>query len=45
MTSADSATTPSVKRVLLVLAWLWVLVPFLYGLIALLLKVPALFSV
>ncbi len=30
--------------VLLVLAWLWVLVPFGYGLYFLLLRIPALFS-
>jgi hypothetical protein len=28
---------------LVVLAWVWVAAPFLYGLIALLLKIPALF--
>ena len=30
--------------VLLVLVWLWVLVPFGYGLVALVARIPALFS-
>jgi hypothetical protein len=29
---------------LVVLAWVWVAAPFLYGLVALLLKIPAVFS-
>lgn len=44
MTSADNATGSAGQRILMVVAWLWVVVPFLYGLIALLAKVPALFS-
>jgi hypothetical protein len=33
-----------VGRALTVLAWLWVLVPFAYGLYQLLIKIPALFG-
>jgi hypothetical protein len=32
------------RVVLTVLAWLWVIVPFLYGLYQLLIKIPALFG-
>ena len=31
------------RTVLMVVAWLWVLIPFLYGVYALVLKIPALF--
>jgi hypothetical protein len=31
------------RTVLTVVAWLWVLIPFLYGVYSLLLKIPALF--
>ena len=34
----------SVNPVLMVLAWLWVLVPFSYGLYQLVIKIPALFG-
>jgi hypothetical protein len=34
----------AVSPVLVVLAWLWVLVPFGYGLYQLLIKIPALFG-
>lgn len=44
MSSAETTSTPTVRRVLLVVAWLWVIVPFLYGLVALLSKIPALFG-
>lgn len=30
--------------ILLVLAWLWVIVPFTYGLVQLVARIPALFS-
>ena len=46
-TSEDTArgTVPSSGRVVLtVIAWLWVLVPFLYGVWQLLIKVVPLFS-
>jgi hypothetical protein len=47
-TSAENtATTTEAKpvgKVLAVLAWLWVLVPFGYGLVQLLGRIPALFS-
>ena len=33
-----------ISPVLAVLAWLWVLVPFTYGLYQLLIKIPALFG-
>ena len=32
------------ESVLMVLAWLWVLVPFCYGLFQLVIKIPALFG-
>jgi hypothetical protein len=46
MSSTEAGSTPwSVQqRVGAVLAWLWVLVPFGYGLYQLLLKIPALFG-
>ncbi|WP_433802385.1 MFS transporter small subunit [Actinomycetospora sp. CA-084318] len=31
------------RSVLMVLAWLWVLIPFLYGVYQLVIKIPALF--
>jgi hypothetical protein len=44
-TSTDSAMTkPAGSTPLVVLAWLWVAVPFGYGLYQLLIKIPALFS-
>jgi hypothetical protein len=44
-TSTDSAATEAaVSTPLVVLAWLWVAVPFGYGLYQLLIKIPALFS-
>ncbi len=33
-----------VSRGLIVLAWLWVLIPFSYGLYQLVVKIPALFT-
>lgn len=36
---------PQGRRVLLTVAWLWVGLPFAYGLIQLIAKIPALFSV
>ena len=41
MTTQDK---PTLSPVLAVLAWLWVLVPFGYGLVQLLIKVPGLFG-
>jgi hypothetical protein len=47
MSSSEAATaapwSPQ-QRIDAVLAWLWVLVPFGYGLYQLLLKIPALFG-
>jgi hypothetical protein len=45
-TSGDVQATPwsPQQRIGAVLAWLWVLVPFGYGLYQLLLKIPALFG-
>jgi hypothetical protein len=45
--SENAATTTEAKPVgmlLAVLAWLWVLVPFGYGLVQLLGRIPALFG-
>ena len=39
----ETTTTPPGRVVLAVVAWLWVLIPFLYGVYALVLKIPALF--
>ena len=47
-TQAESAPTAGARRpvspVLAVLAWIWVLVPFGYGLYQLVIKIPALFG-
>ena len=44
--SAETAPARSSRRTALaVVAWLWVGLPFLYGLVALIAKIPALFSV
>ena len=47
-TQAESAPTAGevhrVNPVLAVLAWIWVLVPFGYGLYQLVIKIPALFG-
>lgn len=37
-------TTGAPNQILVVLAWLWVLVPFCYGLYQLVVKIPALFG-
>jgi hypothetical protein len=42
--SANVGETRPVSPVLAGLAWLWVLVPFCYGLYQLLIKIPALFG-
>jgi hypothetical protein len=46
--SAQSESAPGsgapINPVLAALAWLWVLVPFVYGLYQLLIKIPALFG-
>ena len=46
--SAETESAPAPARavnpVLAVLAWLWVLVPFGYGLYQLVIKIPALFG-
>jgi hypothetical protein len=40
----DRTASPGAGRtVLIVVAWLWVLIPFLYGVYSLLLKIGALF--
>ncbi|MDT7710581.1 MAG: hypothetical protein QOG20_6188 [Pseudonocardiales bacterium] len=41
---SDTSAKPAVHPVVAVLAWLWALVPFGYGLYGLLIKVPALFG-
>ncbi len=41
MTTQDR---PAINPIFAVLAWLWVLVPFGYGLYQLLVKIPALFG-
>jgi hypothetical protein len=44
-TGSTSAGSTSAGRVVLTtLAWAWVVVPFLYGLYQLLIKIPALFG-
>jgi hypothetical protein len=40
--NAEQGTTS--RPVLMVLVWLWVLIPFCYGLYQLLIKIPALFG-
>jgi hypothetical protein len=45
VTDSTSATSPSPARIAITaVAWLWVLVPFLYGVWQLLIKVVPLFS-
>jgi hypothetical protein len=39
----ESGTTSAGRTVLAVVAWLWVLIPFLYGVYSLVVKIPALF--
>ena len=39
----ESGTVPAGRAVLAVVAWLWVLIPFLYGVYSLVVKIPALF--
>ncbi len=43
-TSGGRGTGSTVNPVLAGLAWLWVLVPFSYGLYQLVIKIPALFG-
>ncbi len=42
--SASTGSTSNGRAVLTALAWAWVVVPFLYGLYQLLIKIPALFG-
>ena len=42
--TSHRATQGGVSPVLVALAWLWVVVPFGYGLYQLLVKIPALFG-
>jgi hypothetical protein len=42
-TQATGSVSPG-RAVLTTLAWVWVILPFLYGLYQLLIKVPALFG-
>ena len=44
MTTHTREHRPPVSPAVVVLAWLWVLVPFGYGLYQLVLKIPALFG-
>ena len=43
-THTDTQTDRPISPALMVLAWLWVLVPFSYGLYQLVIKIPALFG-
>jgi hypothetical protein len=43
-TTGHETTGRAVNPALMVLAWLWVLVPFSYGLYQLVIKIPALFG-
>ena len=46
MSAAQSdAATPGRVKAIGVIAWLWVGIPFAYGLVQLIAKIPALFSV
>ncbi|MGH3769607.1 MAG: MFS transporter small subunit [Pseudonocardiaceae bacterium] len=42
--SVPPGSTSSGRVVVAVLAWAWVILPFLYGLYRLLIKIPALFG-
>jgi hypothetical protein len=42
--ATHETTGRAVNPALMVLAWLWVLVPFSYGLYQLVIKIPALFG-
>ena len=42
--TTHETTERAYPPVLMVLAWLWVLVPFAYGLYQLVIKIPALFG-
>jgi hypothetical protein len=44
MNSTDPATEGKVNPVVFVVAWGWLVVPFTYGLVNLILKIPALFG-
>jgi hypothetical protein len=44
MTQSDSTETRSGPPAVAWLAWAWVLIPFLYGLYQLVIKIPALFG-
>ena len=44
MNITDRATPRPVPPLFVALAWGWVVVPFTYGLISLILKIPALFG-
>ena len=44
MSTQATGQGPGPRRILTVLAWAWVLVPFGYGLCQLLIKIPALFG-
>ena len=44
MTIRTTGSVSNGRAVLTALAWVWVVVPFLYGLYQLLIKIPALFS-
>jgi hypothetical protein len=44
MSTSDAGEARPISPVLAVLAWLWVLVPFGYGLVQLFGRIPALFG-
>lgn len=44
-TSTDSAVSTAMNVPLMIFMWLWVVVPFGYGIYQLVIKIPALFGV
>ena len=44
MTTQDRQDRPASTMAIGVVAWLWVLIPFVYGLYELVIKIPALFG-
>jgi len=44
VSTQTTGQAPRPRRILTVLAWAWVIVPFGYGLYQLLVKIPALFG-
>lgn len=44
MTTQDRQDRPASTLIIGIVAWLWVLIPFAYGLYQLVIKIPALFG-